>query len=1400
MIVSFTASWRTVAAATTAGLALTLLNAGPATAAPATGPPQTVIVEFTATPTIAVAPGRGIVDAQSGDRVRQAREAVAGAERGVTEAAKRARITLTHRRSYQVLLPGMAVRVAANQVDALRRLPGVKAVYGVERFQVRTADSVPLIGAPQVWQRKDPAGQAARGTGVTVAVIDTGIDYRHPALGGGFGTGQKVAGGYDFVNDDADPVDDHGHGTHVAGIVAGTGAGGAMAVTGVAPDATLTAYKVLDADGYGYTEDIIAGIEAAVDPANPNRADVINMSLGGEGDGTDPVGQAASRAAQAGVVVVAAAGNAGPGERSIGSPAAADGVLAVGASTSGLRLPVADLASPRKERIETARNPNSANPPVKPVTADVVDLGPGTPADFARAGDVAGKIVLVAGQPYGGPDLDSDPFVVAERRGALAAIGYQSGPVVTAAPGELTATPSTTLGDPGQYQQLRSLLAAGRVRVTISGVDATDQIASFSSRGPDPRWRLKPEIVAPGVEIRSSVPTSLWPAGVYRMSGTSMAAPHVAGAAALLRQLRPDVPAPRITAALIGSAKAVAGAVPGVTGAGRLDIPAAAATTVTAEPPALSFGLADLSSDRVQAARTVTLRNDGDRPQRLRLGITGGPGSPGAVRVEPDQVTIAAGGQATVTVRISTDGPDQGSGDVSGWLTVDAPAGSSDLRVPYLLAVRTPEVYVTPDPSDGHSEVFVNTVEVAAAAPTVTVRSPRGRETVVTLRADHDLWWRAPITGAEPGVYTLVTRVSTASGPKLVGHSTFEVADQQGAGRWELVGPHSTGGKLSTTPADPKRLVVAPAYTAGIWVTTDRAGSWRYEQLTPVSNVGGQSTVVIDRKRADRMWVAVNSGDATYQGKVLRTDDAGRSWRALSFPDASIEGFAQDPTGSVLAAATAGEIRTSRDGGETWTPTAAPWGGTVSAIEWAGPDLYVAASDGVWRWAGLSGTPQLVHPAGDGFASPTGLAVAGDTVAVAQQDDTVWGSTDKGRTWRQLLQATSLYAISGAGRNLLVDAYQQTQLSRDGGRTWSRVDKPVNAITYDLAQWPGDDRTLLFGLEGVGVYATADAKNFSRIGVPGQSVNQLAVAGGKLLAGTAADLYRVPLPADPARLDWGLSGGEGRIGQQVQGLAVSPSDPRTVWKVYLNGWFGSRLVRSGDAGATWSDVMANELTPLGLAVHPADDRQIFIPYYDLLGGGLYVSRDGGTSWKKIDHKTRYTAVAGDPRDANRLWLGDQDGLWRSDDGGATRVKVLDGPVSALRVDDRRIVAGGAQLRVSTDGGRHFVDAHQLGAGRQGLPIRVSQIVESGGVLYAGTATHSVAGLAQGGRGVLRSTDGGRTWRNIGAGLPDPSVRALVASPDGRWLYAGTGSGGVYRLPLHRIRRANRTAQRCLLDR
>lgn len=219
------------------------------------------------------------------------------------------------RREYTRVLHGVAIELREGEsIDSIARLPQVARVtrdWEVEAFETGAAPA-------QVRAVTVHGG----GAGIVVAVIDSGIDYNHPALGGGFGAGRKVAGGFDFVNDDGDPMDDNRHGTHVAGIIAGQSA----AVTGVAPQARLLAYKVLGADGRGLTSDIIAAIDRAVE----DGADVINLSLGGFGSPDDPLARAVETAVAQGVVVVAAAGNEGL-FHAIGSPAGAPSAITVGA-------------------------------------------------------------------------------------------------------------------------------------------------------------------------------------------------------------------------------------------------------------------------------------------------------------------------------------------------------------------------------------------------------------------------------------------------------------------------------------------------------------------------------------------------------------------------------------------------------------------------------------------------------------------------------------------------------------------------------------------------------------------------------------------------------------------------------------------------------------------------------------------------------------------------------------------------------------------------------------------------------------------------------------------------------------------------------------------------------------
>lgn len=275
-----------------------------------------------------IQPGRAIVElvspraAASGQRA--ARAAVLARFRSDLERVA-ALPASTIRHEYFSVFFGAAIEAPPATWAAIRSLDYVVAIHP-DRIVRAYATDEPVDARPRV----NAQGLGARGAGTVVAIIDTGIDYRHPALGGGYGPGFKVIGGHDFVNGDEDPIDDQGHGTHVAGTVAAN----APDLIGVAPDARLLAYKVLDASGYGSSSDIIAAVEASVDPNGDgdrsDAADVVNLSLGGGGTADDPMARAVDAAVAAGVVVCVAAGNAGE-TASIGTPGAAAAAITVGA-------------------------------------------------------------------------------------------------------------------------------------------------------------------------------------------------------------------------------------------------------------------------------------------------------------------------------------------------------------------------------------------------------------------------------------------------------------------------------------------------------------------------------------------------------------------------------------------------------------------------------------------------------------------------------------------------------------------------------------------------------------------------------------------------------------------------------------------------------------------------------------------------------------------------------------------------------------------------------------------------------------------------------------------------------------------------------------------------------------
>ncbi|MGQ9567566.1 MAG: S8 family peptidase [Anaerolineae bacterium] len=262
-------------------------------------------------------------------------------------------------RTYR-LIPATALQTTPEGVRALAEDPAVERIWLDEWVHTCLDVSVPLIRAPYVWE----AGY--RGRGIRVGVVDTGIDREHPDFAGRILAGKSFVGG-DFQ-------DDNGHGTHVAGILAGSGAASGGRYEGVAPEALLYVAKVLRADGSGLMSHVMAGVEWAVDQG----AQVINLSLGGIGpcNGTDALSELCDAAVEQGVVVCVAAGNAGPGAATVGPPGCARQVITVGASTD--RDEVASFSS-RGPTLDGRVKPDVVFPGVGIVSCRARGTSMGTP-------------------------------------------------------------------------------------------------------------------------------------------------------------------------------------------------------------------------------------------------------------------------------------------------------------------------------------------------------------------------------------------------------------------------------------------------------------------------------------------------------------------------------------------------------------------------------------------------------------------------------------------------------------------------------------------------------------------------------------------------------------------------------------------------------------------------------------------------------------------------------------------------------------------------------------------------------------------------------------------------------------------------------------------------------------
>lgn len=266
-------------------------------------------------------------------------------------------IEVTH--TYSAVMNGFAAEVTEEALEKLENDDNVEKIYYDHVYTLALQDSVPQINA------STPHGIQLNGTnltglGQTICVVDTGINYNHADLGGGFGSGYKVMSGWDTYDDDADPIDENGHGTHVAGIAAANGS-----ILGVAPEAGLIAMKVFSAARSTTSSRVISGIDWCVANSSLFNISVITMSLTLTVSGDEVifvsesdcdsysdggVVNASNNAAEQGIFITISAGNDG-NTSGIGSPACGSNTTSVGAvngadAMSYNRGPILDLVAP----------------------------------------------------------------------------------------------------------------------------------------------------------------------------------------------------------------------------------------------------------------------------------------------------------------------------------------------------------------------------------------------------------------------------------------------------------------------------------------------------------------------------------------------------------------------------------------------------------------------------------------------------------------------------------------------------------------------------------------------------------------------------------------------------------------------------------------------------------------------------------------------------------------------------------------------------------------------------------------------------------------------------------------------------------------------------------------------
>jgi minor extracellular serine protease Vpr len=661
---------------------------------------------------------------------------------------------------YQHALNGIKVEVESSKIAALANLPGVVSVLPVGIYDRTNAVSVPFIGAPAVWQ----GIPGFRGEGIKIAILDTGIDYTHANFGGpgtvaafnaAFATSAapanpayfgpsapKVKGGTDLVGDsydanpnnatyqpvphpDPNPLDcastspNVGHGSHVAGTAAGFGVLNNATYTGpynsaayqqhfqigpgVAPKADLYAVRVFGCAG---STDVVTD---AINWAVANNVDIISMSLGADyGDANTSDAVAVHNAVLAGITVVSASGNAGPAPYITSSPASGTGGITAAAMDGTPGFPGVNIAL-NTGPIVLAINANNAVLPGGSLPIIVLrnpDNSISLGCNDSEYAGVAGKLVVT----LRGVCARVARAQMGQAHGAAAVVMINTDPGFPPFENTIPGVTIPFLGVPSTNGN--TVAAAASATLSSAGIipnPAFETIASFSSGGP--RYGdsfFQPSVTAPGVSVFSTASGT----GIdgQALSGTSMATPHIAGVAALVRQAHPGWSelAQRAAITQTGDRFQMLGYSARLAGTGVVQpLPATQTQAVVlgtaSDPDPPSLGFTELTTSNYSATRNIDVRNNGTTPVQFNVKVTPAGGVPHTVAPFSPSITVPPQSDALLPIKISVPvgtvgathplGTINGFKDVAGTVTLTpvdpSMNGGVSLNVAYYLVPRT---------------------------------------------------------------------------------------------------------------------------------------------------------------------------------------------------------------------------------------------------------------------------------------------------------------------------------------------------------------------------------------------------------------------------------------------------------------------------------------------------------------------------------------------------------------------------------------------------------------------------------------------------------------------------------------------------------------------------------------